>query len=123
NQYAAFGSPGPGGITVANGISLIGGGNGTYIEYLGDFGQYVIKQKALQASDAVTWLKGNHAIKFGGTLLRRELNENRTQYGKGFYFFRDAFGFQQGYTGYEVADMLVAKTNFTATGIPGFVPR
>ena len=123
NQNAAIGIGGPGGVNVANGISLIGGGDGTFIEYLGDFGQYVIKQKALQASDSLTWLKGNHAMKFGGTLLRRELNENRTQFGKGFYFFRDGFGFQQGYSGYEVADMLIAKTNFTATGIPGFVPR
>ena len=123
NQNKELGIPGPGGITVDNGISLIGGGDGTYIEYLGDFGQYVIGQKSLELSDAVTWLKGNHSMKFGGSMLKRDLNENRTQFGKGFYFFRDAFGFQQGYTGYEVADMLIAKTNFTATGIPGYVPR
>jgi hypothetical protein len=125
DQNKALGIPGPGGVTVANGISLIGGGDGTYIEYLGDFGQYVIKQKALQISDSVTWLRDNHSFKFGGSLLRRELNENRTQFGKGFYFFRDAFGFQQGYSGYEVADMILnnSATNFTATGIPGYVPR
>ncbi|PYQ61277.1 MAG: hypothetical protein DMF58_05455, partial [Acidobacteria bacterium] len=123
NQNAAIGIPGPGGITTNNGISLIGGGDGTYIEYLGDFGQYVIKQRALEIADSVTWLRGNHAFKFGGTYLRRDLNENRTQFGKGFYFYRDAFGFQQGYSGYEVSDMLIAKTNFTATGVPGYVPR
>src|SRR5205814_6664788 len=44
NQNAAIGIPGPGGVTVANGISLIGGGDGTYIEYLGDFRQHLIKQ-------------------------------------------------------------------------------
>jgi hypothetical protein len=125
DQNKAVGIPGPGGITTNNGISLIGGGDGTFIEYLGDFGQYVIKQKALQISDSVTWLHENHSFKFGGTVLRRDLNENRTQFGKGFYFFRDAFGFQQGYSGYEVADMLLnnSATNFTATGVPGFVPR
>jgi hypothetical protein len=123
DQNKQLGIPGPGGITTANGLSLIGGGDGTFIEYLGDFGQYVIKQKALQISDAITWLRGNHSFKFGGTMLRREMNQNRTQYGKGFYFFRDAFGFDTGYTGYEVSDMLLAATNFTATGIPGFVPR
>jgi hypothetical protein len=123
DQDKALGIPGPGGVTTANGISLIGGGDGTYIEYLGDFGQYVIKQKALQISDSVTWLRGNHSFKFGGTMLRREMDENRTRFGKGFYFFRDAFGFAPGYSGYEVADMLLTATNFTATGIPGFVPR
>src|SRR5205085_1589271 len=66
DQNKALGIPGPGGVTTANGISLIGGGDGTYIEYLGDFGQYVIKQKAMQLSDSVTWLRGNHSFKFGG---------------------------------------------------------
>src|SRR5438552_15565729 len=102
--------PGPGGITTNNGISLIAGGDGTYIEYLGDFGQYVLKQRALEIADSVTWLRGNHAFKFGGTYLRRDLNENRTQFGKGFYFYRDASGLHQGYSGYEAHDMLIAKT-------------
>jgi hypothetical protein len=123
DQDQALGIPGPGGITTANGISLIGGGDGTYIEYLGDFGQYRIKQRTMQITDAVSWLQGNHTFKLGGVVMRRDMSQERTQFGKGFYFFRDGFGFQQGYSGYEVADMLVAKTNFTATGIPGFVPR
>lgn len=123
NQNSEIGIGGPGGINVANGISLIGGGNGFYLEYLGDFGQYNIGQKTLQLSDAVTWLRGNHTFKFGGTALRRELDEQRTMFGKGFYFFRDATGFTPGYTGYEVADMLIGTTDFTATGVPGFIPR
>jgi len=125
DQNKAIGIPGPGGITTPNGISLIGGGNGEFIEYLGDFGQYLIKQRSLQVSDSVTWLHENHAFKFGGIMLRRDMSENRTRFGKGFYFYRDSFGFQQGYSGYEVADMLLnnSATNFTATGIPGFVPR
>jgi len=94
-----------------------------YIEYLGDFGQYRIFQKTTQFTDSVTWLRGNHSMKFGGTLMRRDLDQERTQVGKGFYFYRDAFGFDKGYTGYEVADMLAGITNFTSTGIPGFVPR
>ena len=123
NQNAAIGIGGPGGINLNNGIALIGGGNGNFIEYLGDFGQYVIRQKTLQLSDSVTWQKDLHSFKFGGTLMRRELDEQRTRFGKGFYFYRDAFGFSPGYTGYEVADMLIGTTNFTATGVPGYVPR
>lgn len=123
NQNQELGIPGPGGITVANGISLIGGGNGFYLEYLGDFGQYQIDQRTLQLSDTVTWLRDNHTIKFGGTVMRRELGQQRTQFGKGFYFFRDALGFAPGFSGYEVADILVGTTDFTATGVPGYVPR
>lgn len=123
DQDKALGIPGIAGVTTANGISLIGGGNGTFIEYLGDFGQYQIGQKTMQLSDAVTWLTGTHSFKFGGTAMRRSLAQQRTQYGKGFYFFRDSFGFQPGYTGYEVADMLIGKTSFTTSANPGYVPR
>lgn len=128
DQNKALGIPGPGGITVANGISLIGGGNGGYIEYLGDFGQYIVKQKTLQLSDSITWLKGSHNVKAGFTLLRRDLTFERTRFGKGFYFYSDFTATpgnkpNLGNTGYEVADMLVGKTQFTATGVPGYVPR
>jgi len=123
NQNAAIGVGGPGGINLNNGISLIGGGNGNFIEYLGDFGQYTIRQKTFQISDTVTLMHGPHTFKAGGTILRRELDEQRTRFGKGFYFYRDAFGFSPGYTGYEVSDMLIGVTSFTATGVPGFVPR
>lgn len=122
NQNAAIGIGGPGGVNLSNGISLIGGGNGTFIEYLGDFGQYVIKQRTMQVSDAVTLMRDAHSFKFGGSAIRRDLGQQRAQFGKGFYFFRDSFGFQPGYSGYEVSDMLLAKTNFTATGNPGYVP-
>ncbi len=128
DQNAALGIPGPGGVTRPNGISLIGGGDGTYIEYLGDFGQYLINERTTQLTDSVTWLSGNHTFKFGGTVMRRNMAQERTQFGKGFYFFRDSLGTasnkpELGFTGYEVADMLVARTDFTATGVPGFVPR
>jgi outer membrane receptor protein involved in Fe transport len=123
DQNKALGIPGIAGVTTPNGISLIGGGDGTYIEYLGDFGQYNIGQRTVQFSDSVTWLKGDHAFKFGGTAMRRSLQEQRTQFGKGFYFFRDSFGFAPGYTGYEVADMLIGHTTFTTSANPGFVPR
>ena len=121
NQNAAIGIGGPGGINLPNGISLIGGGNGTYLEYLGDYGQYIIKQRTMEVSDAVTWQQGVHSFKFGGNAIRRDLGRQRTQNGKGFYFYRDSFGFSPGYTGYEVADMLIGTTSFTATGNPGFV--
>ncbi len=128
DQNAALGIPGPGGVTVANGLSLIGGGNGHFIEYLGDFGQYQIEQKSLQVSDAVTLVSGAHNFKFGGTAIRRQMAQTRTQYGKGFYFYSDFLATPGntpalGQTGYEVADMLVGRTNFTATGNPGYVPR
>jgi len=71
----------------------------------------------------VTWLRGNHTFKFGGTMIRRDMAQERTNFGKGFYFFRADFGFEPGFSGYEVADMLVGTTIFTTSANPGFVPR
>ncbi len=123
DQDQALGIPGPGGITSANGISLIGGGNGTWIEYLGDYGQYVVTQHTWQLSDSITWVRGSHTFKAGGTLMLRDLDFERTQIGKGFYYYPDATAPSAGRTGYEVAEMLIGTTSFTATGVPGYVPR
>jgi hypothetical protein len=128
NQNADLGIPGPGGISTANGISLIGGGDGRYIEYLGDFGQYIVRQHTYQLSDSVSWIRGAHSLKFGGTALAADLIFERSQYGKGFYFYPDAVATPDnppplGRTGYEVAEMLIGKTSFTATGMPTFDPR
>ena len=128
NQNQDLGIPGPGGINVANGISLIGGGDGRYLEYLGDFGQYIVRQRTWQLSDALTWVRGSHQLKGGFTVLRRGLEFERTRFGKGFYFYSDFVATPGnvpplGQTGYEVADMLLGRTQFTATGVPGFEPR
>jgi hypothetical protein len=122
NQDKAIGIPGPGGISSANGISLIGGWN-TDIEYLGDYGQYIIKDRTLQLSDSLTWLSGNHSFKFGGTAMRRSMGQQRTNVGKGYYQLRGEHGFKSGFTGYEVSDILAGRTNGTQAGNPGYVPR
>ncbi len=123
DQNEQLGIPGPGGVTTDNGIALVGGGNGSWIEYLGDYGQYVVKQHTWQLSDTITWVRGAHTFKAGGTLMLRDLDFDRTQIGKGFYFYPDATEPSAGRTGYEVAEMLIGTTSFTATGRPGFVPR
>lgn len=122
NQNAALGIPGPGGITGDNGISLIGGGNGNWIEYLGDFGQFIVTQKTFQLTDSLTWIKGRHNLKLGGTLLLADLTAERSQIGKGFYFYPDGTSFEAGRTGFEVSEMLMGRTSFTATGVPDYSP-
>lgn len=125
NQNAEIGIAGPGGVTSDNGISLVGGGNGQWIEYLGDFGPYIVPQTTLQVTNTTTWLRGPHTIKFGGTLMRRLLDQDRQQISKGFYFFSDFTATPGnvpglGFTGFEVSDMLIGRTSFTATGNPSY---
>lgn len=88
------------------GIALIGGFN-TQIEYTGDFGLYIVPQNGYQASDTVTWTKGRHTWKAGGTMLKRQLNLFRPLAGKGF-FSLSGNGDQGSHvnTGYEVSDLL-----------------
>ncbi len=121
NQDAAIGIGGLGGVTSSNGISLVGGGNGNYIEYLGDYGQYIVTQKVYQVSDSLSWVKGKHAFKFGGTFLIADVDSQRQEAGKGFYSFSDFVATpgnrpNLGYTGYEVSDMLVGVTAGTGGG-------
>jgi hypothetical protein len=88
------------------GIALIGG-YASQISYTGDYGLYIVPQNGYQASDTVTWSKGRHTVKAGGTLLKRQLNLFRPLAGKGF-FFLSGNGNQGSHvnTNYEIADLL-----------------
>lgn len=128
NLNAELGIGGPGGINNDNGISLIGGGDGRYIEYLGDFGQYIVPQRTYQLAGSATWLKGPHTLKMGASIIRRSVQTERSQFGKGFYFFPDLISTPgnpppAGRTGYEVAEMLIGTTDFTISGYPEFPRR
>lgn len=120
DQTSQLGIGGQSGITAAEvgGITLIGGGDGRFIEYLGDGGPYRLNERTLQFSDALSYIAGNHTFKFGATIIQRHIGSLQSDLGKGFYFFDD---FQatpgnipgKGRTGYEVAEMLIGRTSFT----------
>jgi hypothetical protein len=85
-----------------SGGALIGGWKGD-LEYTGDYGLYAVPQNTYEITDSVSWSKGKHFFKFGGTWLRRQVEYFNPQEGKG-YFWID-----QGtvdFTGYEVSELL-----------------
>jgi hypothetical protein len=85
-----------------SGGALIGGWKGN-LEYTGDYGLYAVPQNMYEVTDSLSWQKGNHALKFGGTFIRRQVEFFNPQEGKG-YFWID-----QGtvdFTGYEVSELL-----------------
>ena len=106
------------------GIALIGGYN-NQIEYTGDFGTYKIPQTGFNYNDTLTWVKGRHTVKVGGSILRRELNLFRPLAGKG--YFQIAGNGNSGCcsgatghvdTGYEVSDLLAGFVDGYSHGTP-----
>ncbi|MEW6734424.1 MAG: TonB-dependent receptor [Acidobacteriota bacterium] len=127
DQNKMVGIPGIASVTTDNGLSLIGGGNGSFLEYLGDFGQFTLRERSLQFSDAITYIKGNHTAKFGASLIQRRVKSVQADFNKGFYFFSDFVATPgnipaMGQTGYEVAEFLIGRTNFTTSSVPGINP-
>ena len=101
------------------GGALIGGYNGQ-LEYTGDYGAYRVPQKTYQIVDSISYTTGNHIFKFGGTILRRDVELFRPIAGKGYFRIYGNGDFTQcpgaagapslagsGTTGFEQADLLI----------------
>jgi len=106
------------------GIALIGA-YAQQIEYTGDYGNYLVPQTSLNYNDTLTWTKGRHTVKVGGSIIRRELNLFRPLNGKG--GFRPAGNGNSGCcgagsghtdTGYEVSDLLAGFVDEYDHGTP-----
>lgn len=66
------------------GGALIGGYNGQ-LEYTGDYGPYRVPQDTYQVVDSLSWVKGDHTLKLGGTILKRVVQLFRPIAGKGYF--------------------------------------
>lgn len=92
------------------GGALIGGYNGQ-LEYTGDFGPYIVPQDTYQIVDSVSFTTGDHTLKFGGTILRRDVALYRPNRGKGYFFLIGNGDSTQcggaASTGNEQADLLI----------------
>lgn len=85
-----------------SGGALIGGWKGN-LEYTGDYGIYAVPQNTYEVNDSLSWNKGQHSFRFGGTLIRRQVEYFNAEEGKGY------FQIDQGtvdFTGYEVSELL-----------------
>lgn len=84
------------------GGALIGGWAGE-LEYTGDYGLYAVPQNTYELTDSVSWNRNRHSLKFGGTLIRREVAFFNPQEGKGYFWIDNGTVI---YTGYEVAELM-----------------
>lgn len=99
---ADLGIAGVNGLAATQGGPLIGG-NGTEIEYTGDYGLFAVPQNTYELTDTLNINHGNHSISLGGTFLRRQVSFFRPISGKGFFAIA---GNGTDFTGYEVSEML-----------------
>ena len=113
---ADLGIPGANPDPLRGGGALIGGFNGQ-LEYTGDFGLYTVPQNTYQIVDSMSLVRGDHTLRFGGTILRREVNLFRPNRGKG-YFFLFGNGDNPASTGFEQADLLIGFVNNYQVGPP-----
>jgi outer membrane receptor protein involved in Fe transport len=109
--------------SLLGGIALIGGYN-SQLQYTGDGGPYLISQTGLDFSNSLTWVKGKHTVKVGGTIIRRELNLFRGNNAKGYFGLAGngsgtiAGGSGHINTDYEVSDVLAGFVDGYQHGTP-----
>ncbi len=105
------------GILNANRNSLLGGGaaiNGGWPEgtYTGDGGPYTVPQSSNQFVDSVSWVKGQHTFKFGGSIEKRQVSFFQGNNAKGYFDFSG-----NNFTGNATSDMLVGFVDDYSIGV------
>ncbi len=87
---------------LTSGGALIGGG-GYEISYTGDYGTYTVPQNTYEIADTLNWEHGAHSLKFGATLIRRQVSYFSAEAAKGFFNIAyDGVDF----TGFEDTELL-----------------
>ncbi len=95
-QQPGFGTAMASAIGIANantdpllgGYPIIGGWYGN-MAYVGDGGPYLVVEPAHQFTDAVSWTKGKHVFKFGGSIIHRDINFSQGNNAKGYFWIDD----------------------------------
>ncbi|HEY0547327.1 MAG TPA: carboxypeptidase regulatory-like domain-containing protein [Pyrinomonadaceae bacterium] len=111
---ADLGIPNANTSPLLGGGALIGGFN-DQIEYTGDFGPFLVPQNSYQVADTMSVVHGSHNLRFGASIIRRQVNLFRPNRGKGFFMIGPGTGRT---TGYEVSELLVGFIDNYTIGPP-----
>jgi hypothetical protein len=119
-QQPGFGIPMAANLGIPNantspllgGMALIGGWYGN-LAYVGDYGPYLVVEPTHQFTDAVSWTRGKHVFKFGGSIIHRDVNWTQANQAKGYFWIDDGnYGGMPAptsahgtFTGYEPAEL------------------
>ena len=103
------------GIANANRTPLLGGGaaiNGGTLAYTGDGGPYTVAQTSNQFVDDLSWVKGQHTLKLGGTIDKRQVSFFHGANDKGLFDFSG-----KQFTGFSMSDMLAGFAGSYSIGV------
>ncbi len=108
------------GIVNANRNPNLGGGaligGNANLEYTGDYGRYAVPENTYEINDALSYTRGHHSFKFGGSAIRRDVAFFRPISGKGYFNFGSA-----DFTGYTPAEVLAGfSDNYSIGAQSGF---
>ncbi|MGC2638851.1 MAG: carboxypeptidase-like regulatory domain-containing protein, partial [Acidobacteriaceae bacterium] len=95
------------------GMPIIGGWYGN-LSYVGDGGPYLIIEPTNQVTDAITLIKQKHTLKFGTSIIHRDVNWDQGNDAKGYFWIDDGnYGGMPAptsahgtFTGYEESELL-----------------
>ena len=106
------------GIVNANRNALLGGGaliggNGSELEYTGDYGPYSVPEYTKQYADSITWTHGTHTIKAGVNFINREVDFFQGNAGKGSFVIGGINYPGTGrFTGYETSELISGFSDY-----------
>ena len=87
-EAANLGIPNANTSPLLGGMALIGGWKGE-LEYVGDYGPYVVTQKYNQFADTLNWTRKNHTMKFGASLIKKNSDFTQANVAKGYFWIDD----------------------------------
>lgn len=104
------------GIVNANRTAQLGGGaliggNGSQLEYTGDYGTYLVPENTYELNDAVTYTHGQHTFRLGALGIRREVAFFRPISGKGYFSLGNG-----DFTGYDTSEVLAGFSDYYSIG-------
>ena len=87
-QAASLGIPNANTSPLLGGMALIGGWKGE-LEYVGDYGPYVVVQKINQFADSMSLTHKSHTFKFGVSVQHKDVNFTQANVAKGYFWIDD----------------------------------
>lgn len=111
------------GIVNANRSPLLGGGAliggwNSEISYTGDGGPYEVPQHTYQYIDALSWIHGRHAFKFGGNIMKRGVDFFQGNFAKGYFYIGNGTG---DFTGYEASELVAGFVdNYSVSNVNNY---